>query len=238
MRLKLSYILTVLAAGLLISPHSLASSELRRIVHPDGRVEFTNVGPTASRRGATPTKAVYSYRDRFGVWTFSDQKPEKGIRYELIRVDCYACQLDSSVNWHNTQLFADRYREQIEREAKHFDVDPALVRAVIHAESAFNPKAVSPRGAQGLMQLMPPTAEELGIRNALDVDQNIHGGVKYLATLLKRFDGDTTLATAAYNAGPGAVHQYDGVPPFAETKAYTERVAILHQRYRQAVKGK
>ncbi|WP_300497719.1 lytic transglycosylase domain-containing protein, partial [uncultured Methylophaga sp.] len=108
-----------------------------------------------------------------------------------------------------------------------------LVRAVIHAESAFNAKALSKKGAQGLMQLMPGTAKDLGVTNAFDVQQNIEGGVKYLAGLLNTFDGDIKLATAAYNAGPGAVKRFKGIPPYAETEVYVERVGILHQRYGQ-----
>lgn len=226
------YVLILIGLAVFVLP-SLSSAELRRIVHPDGRVEFTNVGVGTGRPAAPRTKAVYSYRASNGVWTFSDRRPSAGVRFEMIRLDCYACQIDSTVNWHNTRLFTSQYQAEIEREAQRFQVDPALVRAVIHAESAFNPQAISPRGAQGLMQLMPTTATELGVSNAMDVEQNIYGGVKYLAQMLARFNGDLTLATAAYNAGPGAVRQYNGVPPFAETKAYTERVAILHKRYQQ-----
>ncbi|HTN33587.1 MAG TPA: lytic transglycosylase domain-containing protein, partial [Marinobacter sp.] len=123
------------------------------------------------------------------------------------------------------------YQEEISIAAKEFGVDPALVRAVIHAESAFNEKALSPVGAIGLMQLMPGTARELGVENALIAGENIRGGVNYLAKMLERFHGDTRLATAAYNAGPNAVGRYGGVPPYAETKAYVNRVSILRERY-------
>ena len=151
--------------------------------------------------------------------------------FSVIRFHCYACDPDSNVNWRTTPLFLSPYRDEIKTAAREFNVDPALVRAVIHAESAFNDKALSPKGAQGLMQLMPATAEELGVRNAMVAPENIRGGVNYLARMLKRFDGDIKLATAAYNAGPGAVGRHGGIPPYAETRAYVERVGILHQRY-------
>jgi soluble lytic murein transglycosylase-like protein len=128
-------------------------------------------------------------------------------------------------------LFADRYRDEIERIAALHDMDAALVRAVIHAESAFNPQARSRAGAQGLMQLMPQTAAELGVGNPFDAEQNIDGGVRYLAGLLQRYDQDVRLATAAYNAGPGAVQQYGGIPPYAETQAYVKRIEVLYRRY-------
>jgi len=204
-----------------------AVAEVRKIVHPDGRVEYTNLAPSQK---AQVVSTYYKYRNQGGVLSFSDEKPS-GVQYEVIRFDCYACQVNSSVNWETTPLFTERYQQTIDRLAGQHGVDAALVRAVIHAESAFNPQARSRVGAQGLMQLMPPTAAELGVTNAFDAEQNIDGGVRYLAMLLKKFNGDTKLATAAYNAGPGAVGEYGGVPPYAETRAYVKRIAILHRRY-------
>ncbi|MCR6700705.1 MAG: lytic transglycosylase domain-containing protein [Dokdonella sp.] len=104
----------------------------------------------------------------------------------------------------------------------------------MHAESAFNPLALSHKGAQGLMQLMPGTAGDLGVVDAFDIGENIRGGARYLAQMLKSFNGDERLATAAYNAGPGAVQKHGGVPPYAETKLYVERVATLRERYGKA----
>ena len=118
--------------------------------------------------------------------------------------------------------------------AAEYAVDAALVRAVIHAESAYQVDAKSPKGAQGLMQLMPATARELDVADAFDPESNIWGGTRYLAAMLELFDGDITLASAAYNAGPGAVQRYGGVPPYAETKEYVRRIRILHRRYREA----
>jgi hypothetical protein len=103
-------------------------------------------------------------------------------------------------------------------------VDEALINSVIRAESGFNPKAVSPKGAQGLMQLMPQTATRLGVNNAFEPSQNVDGGTRYLRQLLEQYHGDMAKALAAYNAGPQRVSQYHGVPPYHETHAYVARV--------------
>jgi soluble lytic murein transglycosylase-like protein len=147
---------------------------------------------------------------------------------------CYACDVHSKINFGAIALNINAYNDEIAAAAKEYGVDPALLRAVIHAESSFNPNAVSLAGAQGLMQLMPDTANELGVDNPFDSSQNIRGGAHYLAELLKQFNNDERLATAAYNAGPQNVQKYNGVPPFDETRVYVERVATLHQRYRDA----
>ncbi|MGC8120252.1 lytic transglycosylase domain-containing protein [Marinobacter sp. VGCF2001] len=209
---------------------SAHADSIQRIVHPDGRVEFTNVKSKAQPRASSKNETVYRYTDEHGVVAYSSQRPGNAA-FDVIRFHCYACDPESSVDWYNTPLFLTPFEREIRTAAAEFDVDPALVRAVIHAESAFNPKAVSPVGAQGLMQLMPGTARELGVDNPLEATQNIRGGVDYLARMIKRFNGDVRMATAAYNAGPGAVGRYKGIPPYAETKAYVQRVGILHQRY-------
>ena len=124
----------------------------------------------------------------------------------------------------------------IYREARKNDLPPELVAAMVHTESDFRPKLVSNKSAQGLMQIVPDTARTLGIANPFDPEQNIAAGTKYFRYLLNRFD-DQRIALAAYNAGPTNVERFGGVPPFAETKAYIEKVNRRHTRYRQRVQN-
>jgi soluble lytic murein transglycosylase-like protein len=118
----------------------------------------------------------------------------------------------------------------VKEAARRYAVSEELVVAVIEVESQFNPRAVSPRGAQGLMQLMPATAATLGVRDVFNPKENIHGGVKHLAWLMERFDGDVPTVIAAYNAGEGAIARNRGVPPSRETREYVKRVLALMHR--------
>jgi soluble lytic murein transglycosylase-like protein len=129
---------------------------------------------------------------------------------------------------------ATPFAAEIEAAAARHGVDPALLKALIRAESNFNPDAVSPAGARGLTQLMPGTAASLGVTDPTDPAQAIEGGAKYLRQQLDRFGGDVAKALAAYNAGPGAVAKYGGVPPYAETQAYVKKVMAYADEYRGA----
>ena len=183
---------------------------------------------------------VYSYVDKDGVRTYTSARPRgmpagsvRTTRYSYIE-KCYACGLPG-LNFRTLRLNTAAYDNEIRTAAREHGVDEAIVRAIIHAESAFNPNALSRVGAQGLMQLMPATARRFGVANAFDAAQNIRGGVKYLAWLLRRFNGNLTLAAAGYNAGEGAVDKYGGVPPYSETQRYVQRVGVLAERYRGAM---
>ena len=133
-----------------------------------------------------------------------------------------------------TQTQVEGFRSLIEQAAKRYNLDGALLAAVVHVESGGNPKAVSPVGAQGLTQLMPSTAQYLGVQNPFDPAQSLDGAAKYLRKLLGQFAGNVAKALAAYNAGEGNVKKYGGIPPFAETQAYVPSVLAAYDTYRRS----
>jgi len=168
---------------------------------------------------ASPAWAqIYTFKDSHGNQVFSDRAPNGDYRTFAVA--------GSALRTTRPALdeFRNRYDNIIDREAAGAGVRPDLVRAVIQVESGFNPRARSPKGAMGLMQLMPATAATLGVTNPYDPAQNIRGGVAYLRSLLERY-GDETLALAAYNAGPGAVDRHGAaVPPYRETREYVRKI--------------
>ena len=175
--------------------------------------------------------AIYKFRDRKGVINYTNVLP-KGVTPQIVMVYCPACDPTSKVDFSHVKLKITDFGPHIKAAIAKNPVDEALVRAIIQAESAYNPYALSKAGAQGLMQLMPGTAAQYGVSDSYDAQQNINGGVAYLRFLLDMFDGDVRLASAAYNAGENNVLKYAGVPPFAETQVYVQRVGQLYLRYR------
>ena len=163
---------------------------------------------------------IYSWRDADGRLVLSTT-PRSGATktYAVVNASSTIRTTQATPNRR-----AERFEPLIAATAEEHGVRPDLVRAVIQAESAFDPLARSHKGAMGLMQLMPATAAELGVQNPYDAAENIGGGVAYLKSLLTRYDGNEELALAAYNAGPGAVDKYDGVPPYRETRQYIARI--------------
>jgi soluble lytic murein transglycosylase-like protein len=179
----------------------------------------------------TKTFKFYKFKQQGSV-AYSDKTPPKREYQVIVYNSCYACSALSTVNWRVTQLYTDEFSLPIQKASERYGVDPALIRAVIHAESNFNPLARSNKGAVGLMQLMPGTAKDMGVDDRENANDNIMGGTRYLDYLLDRFNRNLTLALAAYNAGPGRVDKYQAIPPIEETQTYVKRVKILYQRYR------
>jgi soluble lytic murein transglycosylase-like protein len=179
---------------------------------------------------------VYKWVDEDGIVNYSNVAPPEDESFDVLRFPCYASDPKCrSVAWEKVPLNTRSFSSEIRTAAMANAVEESLIRAIIHAESAYQPDAVSPKGAQGLMQLMPATQKELRVDNPFDPEQNIRGGATYLAQLLDEFHGDVEMATAAYNAGPGAVQRHRGIPPYDETQEYVRRVNILYRRYNQAL---
>jgi len=143
-------------------------------------------------------------------------------------------QLRSALKRYRPRPMNSKFDALIKETAATYGVEPSLVRAVVQAESAFKPDAVSVKGATGLMQLMPGTAERYGVENRKDPKQNVNGGVRYLRDLLAMFGDNIALAVAAYNAGEGAVKKHQGIPPYKETQNYVRKVMRLHRMYKAA----
>lgn len=186
---------------------AIAGAEIYRYVDEDGVLHLTNI----------PAKGAFKVASRPETVTAPEPKTEIAALPE----DTPAPSRFSPA----PSRFSKDYCDSVITEASgRHGVDAALVRAVVKAESDYNPLAVSNKGARGLMQLMPETARDLAVTNVYDVEDNVDGGVRYLRNMLERFGGNLKLAIAAYNAGPAAVEKHNGIPPYPETRTYVDRV--------------
>lgn len=207
------------------------AAKYRRVIRHDGAAIKNRQSPARPKvfqdlPSGTPS-ATGPVPNEFAFSTFnSEQRTPRPITY-------YGWKPDASGRLVRQPVTVD-LNALIYKHARANNLDPLLVELIIRHESNFNPQAVSPVGAQGLMQLMPGTAAGLGVRDPFDPDQNVAGGAKYIADQLRRFK-DLRCALAAYNAGPGAVMQYGGVPPYAETQYY---VGAIYGEYRAGVKAR
>lgn len=203
-RLLLIALLVVLPFG------GAAADSVRTWTDKDGVIHFSNV-PKGKRSGAR----YQSFKDGVKVVLEGNDGPTASPLRKAF-----------------TPRDVSHYDEYLSEACTRYRIPEALARAVLAAESNFNPAAVSHAGAMGLMQLMPQTALMMYVDDILDPRENIHGGVRYLRLLTNEFDGDLVKVIAAYNAGPAAVKKHGGIPPFAETREYVERVLRYYQRYK------
>ena len=167
---------------------------------------------------------IYSYVDSNGVWHFTNCPTSSAFTKLQISKGKIVIK-GKGESGKKKNISSDiEIKKAIDQIARNIQIDPALIKAIIMAESGGDPFAISPKGALGLMQLMPETANELSVSNPFDPEENIRGGTKYLSWLLKTYNGDLLSALAAYNAGPGTVKKFGGIPPYPETIKYIKRV--------------
>jgi len=174
---------------------------------------------------------IYVYQDANGIMHMTNKQPKPGVKVRRIIRETSA----TPNNWRvpRTNQVRHQVYSLVDEASEQFNVDKALVRAIIQAESDYNVNALSPKGASGLMQLMPSTAAQYGVQDIFDPKQNIWAGVQYMRYLLDKFGQDVSLAVAAYNAGENAVIRYGRIPPYAETQNYVRKVLKFHQGYSQ-----
>ncbi|MDH5394281.1 MAG: lytic transglycosylase domain-containing protein [Gammaproteobacteria bacterium] len=182
---------------------------------------------------------IYKYTDGNGLVHYSAEKPPLELGYKRLSENCFynssSCSRSRAARpWSSEPLDHSSFASFIKRTAEEYEMDVALLRAIIHVESGFNPYAVSNKGARGLMQLMPLLLQAYKVSRPYDYQQNIIAGTRHMAYLLKRFNQNISLATAAYNAGETAVNKYKSIPPYKETQNYVRKVHFLFKRYRMA----
>ena len=177
---------------------------------------------------------VYIYVGPDGERLITDRPPHRTGNYQLIsRRNTVAQASDFLAKRPDLTRVPEQFKGYIQGASDQYNIDPALVEAVIQVESDFDPNAVSKKGATGLMQLMQQTAHQYDVRDRFNPRENIYAGVQHLSSLMDRFNGELPLAIAAYNAGSSAVENYSGIPPYPETRRYVIKVMNSHNRYRQ-----
>ena len=169
---------------------------------------------------------IYKYVDESGIVCYTDSP--LGKKADKIHKEKTHLAPEQNLIPRRSSRDSGDYHTIVHEKASNYNIDPSLIKAVIKTESNWNDRAVSRKGAIGLMQLMPSTASDMNVRNPFDPEENIEGGTKYLKYLIERFKGDITLALAAYNSGPKTVEKYGYVPPITETKQYVNRVLALY----------
>jgi hypothetical protein len=209
--------LAVLAFGSLVVLHTLAFPHLARA-----------------------DDTLYVVKGSRGVITFTTRKPGGGENFTVFspRMPAFSRFYSLGSGRWTPRVVKSQYDAMIYATAELYDLDPALVKAVVHVESAFDPRARSPKGAMGLMQLMPATAQRFGVSRPYVPEDNVRGGVTYLKMLHDRYAGNIRLALAAYNAGEGLVDRIRAVPPISETQTYVKRVMRMRELYSCAIAGR
>jgi soluble lytic murein transglycosylase-like protein len=200
----------IVAILVFLAPATVTAAEIYTFQDEDGVRFFTNISGPGRTQVPLPSVGEGSRRTDRGEFSWR----RDGVQ-------------PASVSAHQRE---GAYEPIITSAGRHYEIDPDVIRAVINAESGYDAQAVSPKGAMGLMQLMPETARQMGVGNAFDPVQNIHGGVRYLSELLGALSGDLPLALAAYNAGLSRVFGERRIPPISETRSYVERVLSLYRK--------
>lgn len=185
---------------------------------------------------ASAADGIYTYTEPDGTIVYTNVAPSPSKKARKLKSTFHAAPkpTDAPVPVARARMSETDFDAHIDEAAKRYRIPRALVRAIMHTESNFDPTAVSPVGASGLMQLMPETAQEMYVKDIFAPRDNIEGGVRYLRVLANKYDGDMVKMIAAYNAGPSAVEKYGGrVPPYPETQAYVRKVLQLYFQYKE-----